>query len=268
MQLINKIHIKLYYLIADIILNKKDLFLPDELRSKRNLFIYFDYEREFSGHKTTVTDENITELLTFLDRHDIKSTWFAVGKIFERYPNSIIEIVNHGHEIGSHTYAHTIPFGTDKRILKADFDNYFKLSNSLVDLKGFHSPTGKWSLPLIDLLIHYNFCFDIIGAKQKKILSPYLVFKNSRKLIRLITVGDDWALYQFAPSVEEVFQHFFALYNRIKVGNLAGIGFHPWILFSNENILAGFKMFIDTIAKDINTNIHCAGWFANYLNLK
>jgi peptidoglycan-N-acetylglucosamine deacetylase len=267
MRLIKTIHIKLYYYIANLVLNKQNLFLPEEFEINRNLFIYFDYEREFSGRPTNLNDNDIFEILECLDEHEVKTTWFTVGKLLDLYPESIHEILKRSHELGSHTYGHKIPFDVDKTTLKNDFEHFHKSKQAFSEVIGFHSPTGKWSLSLIKVLHNYNYLYDIISASKQKIFSPYMVINGSYNLIRLCTVGDDWSLYQKSPSTDEAFNYFLSLYKRIKVGDVAGIGFHPWVLYSDKNILAGFKRFITFIVKENETNIKQAGWYINKLKL-
>ncbi len=44
--------------------------------------------------------------LEVLARHDIRATFFLVGKHADRYPNLVKEIAAAGHDIGNHTYNH------------------------------------------------------------------------------------------------------------------------------------------------------------------
>jgi hypothetical protein len=90
--------------------------------SCRKCFIYFDYEREFSGHQTNISDCDIEYLLDHLDQVKLKTTWFTVGKVIEKYPNTIPKIVEKGHEIGSHTYAHISPKAMNDINLETDFE--------------------------------------------------------------------------------------------------------------------------------------------------
>lgn len=51
-------------------------------------------------------DNNTRRLLDIFARHGVKSTFFVLGWVAERYPQLIKEIHAQGHEIASHGYAH------------------------------------------------------------------------------------------------------------------------------------------------------------------
>src|SRR4051812_29132877 len=50
------------------------------------------------------------EVLDVLDRHKIKATFFVLGWVAKRKPRLIQEIVEAGHEIGCHSYAHELVY--------------------------------------------------------------------------------------------------------------------------------------------------------------
>ena len=51
-------------------------------------------------------DSMLDHLLITLNTYNIKATFFCLGKIAEEFPAVIKKIASHGHEIGSHSYAH------------------------------------------------------------------------------------------------------------------------------------------------------------------
>lgn len=51
-------------------------------------------------------ERNIDRILMLLDKHEIKATFFTLGWIAERYPSMVKKIVENGHELASHGYAH------------------------------------------------------------------------------------------------------------------------------------------------------------------
>lgn len=51
-----------------------------------------------------------TVILEFLERHDIKSTFFVVGWVAEMYPGLVQTIFDSGHQVGYHSWKHTRPF--------------------------------------------------------------------------------------------------------------------------------------------------------------
>ena len=51
-------------------------------------------------------EANTKRLLELFAKHKVKSTFFVLGWVAERYPQLIIDIHQQGHEIASHGYAH------------------------------------------------------------------------------------------------------------------------------------------------------------------
>lgn len=45
-------------------------------------------------------------LLDLYDRHQVRTTFFILGEVAERYPSLVREIARRGHEIGSHGFVH------------------------------------------------------------------------------------------------------------------------------------------------------------------
>lgn len=52
--------------------------------------------------------KNTKKILDVLDKYNVKSTFFVVGVNVKNYPKALCEIVERGHEIGNHTYSHSI----------------------------------------------------------------------------------------------------------------------------------------------------------------
>lgn len=56
-------------------------------------------------------------LLELLAKHDVKATFFSIGKYAREQPALLREVAAAGHPIGSHTYTHvTMPLHTDETI--------------------------------------------------------------------------------------------------------------------------------------------------------
>ena len=61
------------------------------------------------------------ELLNFLREADIPATFFMVGNRLKSYSNTLSQMVADGHEIGYHSYAHTLQSYLSSDQIKADF---------------------------------------------------------------------------------------------------------------------------------------------------
>lgn len=51
-------------------------------------------------------DNDIDNILSVLDEHNIKASFFVTGKWAESYPESVKKIYKNGHDIGNHSYNH------------------------------------------------------------------------------------------------------------------------------------------------------------------
>ena len=52
--------------------------------------------------------KNTEKILDVLDKYNVKSTFFIVGVNIKNYPSALTKIIEKGHEIGNHTYTHSI----------------------------------------------------------------------------------------------------------------------------------------------------------------
>lgn len=224
-------------------LPKRTVKTPVNLSTSKNIFLYFDYEREFSGHKTSINDTDINQLINLLNEFSVKCTWFSVGQIFEKYPGTIKLILENGHELGSHTYKHVPPLHTKSKELWNDF---LKVEEKApLKILGFHAPNGRWSLNTIKYLKRFGYKYDVVSVPKTRSFHPFIQsIPFCGEILRLHTVGDDWDLYQKNKSESDVLNHFKMLYSKVNTGHIAGLGFHPWVLFSDLRILQGFLMFM------------------------
>ncbi len=72
-----------------------------------------DWAHGLLGGDTPITPRvlrNVERVLALLDRHDIRATFFALGKVCEKFPRLLPMIAAGGHEIASHGYGHDSVF--------------------------------------------------------------------------------------------------------------------------------------------------------------
>lgn len=50
--------------------------------------------------------ENTDQILSLLDQHHAKATFFLIGQDIEKHPEEAKKIVDAGHQVGNHTYSH------------------------------------------------------------------------------------------------------------------------------------------------------------------
>lgn len=86
-------------------------------------------------------------ILDVLKKHDVKATFFLVGKHIKKYPDVARRIVEEGHEIGNHTYSHRDLVPSTRRKLEKEIlennkviEEYLGVSTNL-----FRPPRGIFS---------------------------------------------------------------------------------------------------------------------------
>lgn len=83
--------------------------------------------------------------LSILEKHDVKATFFCIGKNIEKYPEILKNIDSNGHEIGNHSYVHANNYGfLSTKLLKADIAKNNELIDSILEKKPllFRPPFG------------------------------------------------------------------------------------------------------------------------------
>jgi peptidoglycan-N-acetylglucosamine deacetylase len=92
-------------------------------------------------------------ILELLDRHELKATFFIPGRVGERHPHRVREIVAAGHEVGLHGYTHTSP---QNLTLDQEREELEKATQILTDLgaspAGYRSPSWEFSPHTVELL--------------------------------------------------------------------------------------------------------------------
>jgi polysaccharide deacetylase family protein (PEP-CTERM system associated) len=108
--------------------------------------------------QTDRVEESVETVLDKLRTHDVKATFFVVGKVAEEYPDLIRKVWNEGHEIGSHGYTHTPLFELTPEKFEAELQKASDAIESVtgVDPIGFRAPNfsitreTQWAFDVLD----------------------------------------------------------------------------------------------------------------------
>src|SRR5215470_2031644 len=102
------------------------------------------------------------EVLSILNKEDVKATFFVIGEELERNPEEGRKIVAAGHELGNHTYSH------ERMVLKTPsfIESEIGRTDQLIRQAGYQSA------------IHFRPPYG-----KKLILLPYFLASTSRKTI-------------------------------------------------------------------------------------
>ena len=102
-------------------------------------------------------EPNIARILALLDGAGVKATFFTLGWIAKRHPAMVRAIVDAGHELASHGYAHQRASGQSRDQFKRDIGASKRLLEDITGhaVKGYRAPSfsiGSTNLWVFDLL--------------------------------------------------------------------------------------------------------------------
>jgi len=135
----------------------------------------------------------VPRILKIFKQYDLKQTFFVPGWTAERYPDTVLMMLDGGHEVGAHGYLH-------ERLdtLSAEMEDYWFM-RSLEALekvtgmrpRGFRAPSYRFSKNTLNYLCREGFVYDssLMGDDV-----PYIVEGDRGSLVELPTHWglDDW----------------------------------------------------------------------------
>lgn len=142
-------------------------------------------------------ERNVDRILALLDKNQIKATFFTLGWIAERYPSMVKRIVESGHELASHGYAH-------HRVTELNREQFYEdvtRSKALLEdisgqpVKGYRAPSfsingdNLWALENLEMA-GYRYSSSIYPVKHDHYgmpNAPRFAFTpdNTQKLLEL-----------------------------------------------------------------------------------
>ena len=147
----------------------------------------------------------VARLLTMLDHHQIRSTFFVPGYTAHRYPGVVRDIVHAGHEIAHHGYLHEQPSAVDLADQIANLDRGLEALADVAGVRpvGYRAPMWDLSWETPALLAERGFLYDssLMDADVPYELS---IVPGSEKSIVEIPIQwalDDWEQYCFLPDI-------------------------------------------------------------------
>lgn len=81
-------------------------------------------------------DENTDRIVEMLDELDIRATFFVIGSAVEKNPEYARKLVNHGHELGNHTFNHRPLVGVTYTAVARELSS----SDALIRKAGYYGP--------------------------------------------------------------------------------------------------------------------------------
>ena len=141
----------------------------------------------------------VPRILGLLAEYSLPATFFVPGLTAERYPQTVERILEAGHEVGHHSYAHFSPFDQDEAAERADFERALAALDRLgVRPEGFRCPSWEptWRTPA--LVAEYGLAYDSSLMDDDR---PYLLETPSGDVVELPVHWslDDWEQYAYLP---------------------------------------------------------------------
>jgi peptidoglycan-N-acetylglucosamine deacetylase len=131
---------------------------------------------------------NETEfVLDLLKLHDIKATFFCIGKNIVENPKIFNRIISNGHSIGNHTMNHLNGWATDNDQYIADFE---KCKSLLPSTSLFRPPYGKISKAQSKIVQknHKIIMWDVISGDFLPDLDPEICLQKCIKYTKSGTI--------------------------------------------------------------------------------
>lgn len=110
-------------------------------------------------------ERNTHRLLQLFDDKDVRSTFFVLGWVADRYPQLVKDIVAQGHELACHGYSHQLIYNQTKEEFREETLRSKGLLEDLgqVEVRGYRAASysiTRDSLWALDILVEAGFQYD------------------------------------------------------------------------------------------------------------
>ena len=175
--------------------------------------IYYKNENSYMKIALTFDDgphpRYTGQILEVLEEYDIKATFFVVGVNAKNYPDSLIDVIKKGHEIGNHTYSHPHVSGLNTYTLTDEVEKCESTIYGLTDYKTklFRPPEGMIDADVRTVLrsLDYKVIMWDIDTRDWAHEPPEKIAEN---VISNIASGDIILMHDYighnSPTVEAI----------------------------------------------------------------
>lgn len=127
---------------------------------------------------------NMDKIFLFLEKFNLKATFFVVGWIAEKYPDIIKKIDNYGFEIGSHTHMHQLMYEQNKYQVDEDLKKSIDTIENIISkkIRYFRAPgfsiteNNKW---IFEILATNGITHDCSIFPSQRSHGGFASFKSS-----------------------------------------------------------------------------------------
>jgi peptidoglycan/xylan/chitin deacetylase (PgdA/CDA1 family) len=169
------------------------------------LSVWFGYERTtpaMLARGEYGARVGVPRVLDLLDRHGLRATFFVPGHTVESFPRETQSILERGHEIAHHSYAHVDPSTQQRDEELADMERALDVLDRIaVKPLGYRSPSADLSQSTLELVEEHGFVYDSsLMADDYKPFHPRIGDRVSRT--EPLERGRESALWELPMSFE------------------------------------------------------------------
>jgi peptidoglycan/xylan/chitin deacetylase (PgdA/CDA1 family) len=137
----------------------------------------------------------VPEILALLDRHGVRATFFVPGRVAERHPDRVGQIVAAGHELAHHGYTHTSPCALSRQEEEAELARGLEVLRRFgSQITGYRSPSWDLSPHTLDLLAEHGLAYS---SNLMDDIRPYRISGRPLVEVPISWVLDDAAYFWF-----------------------------------------------------------------------
>lgn len=152
------------------------------------------------SHQAYDTRKGVPRLLGILDEFSIKATFFVPGLIAERYPATVMAIVEQGHEVAHHSYSHRPSTQLTRSQEREEFERGLEALEALgISPMGYRSPMWAATYDSAELATEFGLKYDTSLMDDD---TPYVIETKRGPLVELPPHWslDDWEQYAYLPE--------------------------------------------------------------------
>jgi polysaccharide deacetylase family protein (PEP-CTERM system associated) len=148
---------------------------------------------------------NTRSVLELLKDHRVKATFFVLGWTAERFPEMVREILDEGHEIGSHGYWHRLVYRQSPDEFRADIRRADDALRAITE-----APVTAYRAPSFSITAKSLWALDVLAEEGFRIDSSVFPIHHDRYGIPGAKTGihrletSAGSLWEFPPSVMTV----------------------------------------------------------------
>ncbi len=141
----------------------------------------------------------VPRILELLAEYSLPATFFVPGWTADRYPGAVARILEAGHEVGHHSYAHVSPIDQSEDEERRDFERALgALERHGVRPEGFRTPSWEPAWRTTRLVAEYGLAYDSSLFDDDR---PYILRTEAGEIVELPVHWslDDWEQYAYLP---------------------------------------------------------------------